>query len=86
MKTFEKSVALAIAFTLTIIKTFEKSVAPATPILADNEDAHITLSKASIALNEAPPVYKSSTYRTVADMEGGKFRKLFDRHKTAYRY
>jgi len=68
--------------TLTMIPTFNNTLQY---LLIDKENAHIALSKASKKLNEEP-VYKSSTFRTVGDMERGKFRRLFNRHKVAYRY
>lgn len=55
-------------------------------ILIDRENAEIKLSKASVKLNEALPVIKRSSFRTIADMGEGKFRRMFDRHKAAYRY
>jgi hypothetical protein len=55
-------------------------------ILIDRENAHITLSKASVKLNETQPVFKKANFRTIADMGEGKFRRMFDRHKAAYRY
>jgi hypothetical protein len=54
-------------------------------LLIDTENAQLILSEASKKINREP-VYKSSTFRTVGDMEHGKFRRLFDRHKAAYRY
>lgn len=54
-------------------------------LLIDTENAQIILSEASKKINEQP-AYKSSSFRTVGDMKEGKFRRLFDRHKVAYRY
>ena len=54
-------------------------------ILIDQENAEIKLSKASVKLNEAQPL-KRSTFRTIADMGEGKFRRMFDRHRVVYRY
>ena len=55
-------------------------------ILIDRENVEIKLSKASVKLNEAQPVSKRTNFRTVADMQSGKFRRMFDRHKVAYRH
>lgn len=54
-------------------------------ILADTAHAQLTLSEASKKLNEAQSVYKSNIFRTVGDMEDGKFRRMFNRHRTAYK-
>lgn len=54
-------------------------------ILIDTENAQLILSEASKKMNEQP-AYKSSSFRTVGDMEHGKFRRLFNRHRTAYRF
>ncbi len=56
-------------------------------ILVDAENVQITLSDASLKLNEtqAVPDRRKSQY-TVAEMAGGRFRRLFNRHHTAYRF
>ena len=53
-------------------------------ILIDTENAQIILSEASKKMNEQP-AYKSSSFRTVGDMKEGKFGRLFNRHRAAYR-
>lgn len=55
-------------------------------ILADTENAQITLSETSKKLNEELSASKSTQFITVADMERGKFRRRFDYHRTAYRF
>ena len=56
-------------------------------ILIDTENAQIILSKASLELNEAHNVsHTRRSMRTVAEMEGGKFRRMFNRHRTAFRF
>ena len=56
-------------------------------IFVDVEGANIPMSKASQKLNQAIPKPKIiRSLRTVADMERGKFRRMFDRHKVAYGY
>lgn len=55
-------------------------------LLIDTENAQLILSEASKKMNEEQPAYKSPGFRTVGDMEHGKFRRLFDRHKAAYRF
>lgn len=54
-------------------------------LLIDTENARLILSEVSKKINEQP-VYKSSSMRTVGEMKEGKFRRLFNRHKAAYRY
>ena len=54
-------------------------------ILADTANAQLTLSETSKQLNEAQSIYTSKVFRTVGDMEHGKFRRMFDRHRTAYK-
>jgi len=49
-------------------------------MFVDVEGAHIPVSETV----SATKVIRS--FRTVADMESRKFRRLFDRHKVAYRY
>ena len=56
-------------------------------ILVDTANAQITLSEASWKLNEAQPVsHVRRSQHTVAEMESGKFRRLFNRHRTAFRF
>ena len=54
-------------------------------IFVDVEGATIPVSETSQKLNQAKPKIVRSL-RTVADMERGKFRRMFDRHKIAYGY
>jgi hypothetical protein len=55
--------------------------------LIDVENTQITLSAASLKLNEAQPVSNPRrSLHTVAEMESGKFRRRFDRHRTAFRF
>lgn len=54
-------------------------------LLIDRENAQIILSEASRKLNEEP-VHKSSHIRTVSEMKEGKFGRVFNRHRTAYRF
>ena len=53
-------------------------------ILADTENAQIILSEASKKMNETQPVSTRRSLHTVGEMEFRKFRRLFDRHRTAY--
>ena len=56
-------------------------------IFVDVEGAHIPVSETSQKLNQTQPKSKIiRSLRTVADMERGKFRRMFDRHKIAYGY
>ena len=56
-------------------------------ILVDTANTQITLSPASLQLNEAQPVSNvSRSLRTVGEMERGKFRRMFNRHRTAFRF
>ena len=52
--------------------------------LVDTENAHITLSEASEKMNKMQPVSAGRSLHTVGEMEFGKFRRLFDRHRIAY--
>ncbi len=55
--------------------------------LIDVENAQITLSPASVKLNETKALSNTRrSLRTVADMESGKFGRRFDRHRTAFRF
>lgn len=56
--------------------------------LVDKENTFITLSDDSWALNladQSTTPAKRST-QNVMDMQSGKFRKLFNRHRSAYRF
>ena len=56
-------------------------------IFVDVEGANIPVSETSQKLNQAIPKPKIvRSLRTVADMERGRFRRMFDRHKIAYGY
>lgn len=56
-------------------------------IFVDVEGANIPVSEPSQKLNQTHPKPKIiRSLRTVADMERGKFRRIFDRHKIAYGY
>jgi hypothetical protein len=54
--------------------------------LIDIENTQITLSAASLKLNEAQFASIKRSMHTVSEIEGGKFRKRFDRHRTAYKF
>ncbi len=54
-------------------------------IFVDVEGASIPISRTFQKLNQPAPKIARSL-RTVADMERGKFRRLFNRHRVAYRY
>ena len=50
------------------------------------ENIFVDVEGAEIPVNERVSVKKVvRSFRTVADMESRKFRRLFDRHKIAYR-
>lgn len=56
-------------------------------IFVDVEGATIPVSETSQTLNHVNPKPKIvRNLRTVADMERGKFRRMFNRHKFAYGY
>jgi hypothetical protein len=56
-------------------------------IFVDVEGTTIAVSETSHKLNHAVPKPKIiRSLRTVADMERGKFRRMFDRHRVAYGY
>lgn len=56
-------------------------------LLVDVENTYISLSEDSWAMNlsshKVTPIKRST--QTIADMASGKFRRLFNRHRTAYR-
>ena len=54
-------------------------------IFVDVEGATIPVRETSQNLNQEKPKITRS-FRTIADMERGKFRRMFDRHKIAYGY
>jgi hypothetical protein len=55
--------------------------------LIDVENTQISLSEASLKLNETKVEFNTKrSMRTVADMESGKFGRRFDRHRTAFRF
>lgn len=57
-------------------------------ILVEAEHAHISISEESWALNlSSQPVFpRKRNTQTIREMESGKFRRLFNRHRTAYRF
>jgi hypothetical protein len=57
-------------------------------LLVDVENAFLPLSQESWAMNQSSQgVFpRSRNTQTVANMEAGKFRRLFNRHRTAYRF
>jgi len=54
-------------------------------IFVDVEGATIPVSKTSQKIKQSTPKIVRNL-RTVADMERGKFRRLFNRHSAAYGY
>ena len=52
-------------------------------LLIDNEFASIPFSEATLDLNKKLGIRRNTT--PFSGMETGKFRKLFDRHRTAFR-
>ena len=56
-------------------------------IFVDVEGTQIPVSQPSQKLNSIVPEGNiARSFRTVADMESGKFRRMFDRHKVAFGY
>ncbi len=58
--------------------------------LIDVEGAQIPLSEETMKLNisseNTPLATQKKNYRSFAEMEHGKFRRLFNRHRIAYGY
>ncbi|MEM6842675.1 MAG: hypothetical protein AAF632_10655 [Bacteroidota bacterium] len=52
-------------------------------LFIDSESAAIPYSEATLRLNEKLGMRRNTT--PFSGMETGKFRKLFDRHRTAFR-
>ena len=55
-------------------------------IFVDVEGATLAVSETSKKVNKTPKPKIVRNLRTVADMERGKFRRMFDRHRIAYGY
>jgi hypothetical protein len=57
-------------------------------LLVDVENTYLPLSEEAWAMNQ--PLQRvfprKRNTQTVANMEAGKFRRLFNRHRTAYRF
>ena len=54
--------------------------------LIDIENAQIILSEASLKLNQTQFASIKRSLHTVKEIESGKFRRRFDRHRTACRF
>ena len=54
--------------------------------LIDVENTQIILSEASLKLNEEHLISIKRSLHTVSEIESGKFRRRFDRHRIAFRF